>query len=152
MPTEHSPYGGTPQALRSSVNAVVFNEQGQILLQQRRDNGYWNLPGGHIELGESATTALVREVHEETGLVVEYVRLVGVYSAPELTTMRYPNGDSVQFVVVVAVCRVVSGELSPNDEALAVAWHDPHQLPSPFSPNHLPRVRDACCEQPAVLR
>ncbi len=138
-----NPYGGTPTALRVSVNALILNDDGQVLLQHRADNGYWNLPGGGLELGESLETALHREVMEETGLTVRVVRLVGVYSDPAITTMAYPDGRVLQYVTALFKCRVLSGQPRADHESLALGWFSPSALPEPFSPNHRSRIQDA---------
>ena len=77
------PLAGMPSRLGVGANAIIFDDDGGILLEKRSDNGWWGLPGGHVEIGESAQDAVVREVLEETGLVVEIMRLVGVYSHPD---------------------------------------------------------------------
>jgi glycerol-1-phosphatase len=138
-----SPYGVTPQVLRVSACAFIRDDVGRVLLQRRSDNGYWNLPGGRLELGESVAQACVREVREETGLVVTVSRLIGVYSDPAITSMRYPDGQSVQYVVSLFECRVIGGTLAHDHESLELGWFDPAHLPEPFSPNHVPRLRDA---------
>jgi 8-oxo-dGTP pyrophosphatase MutT (NUDIX family) len=143
-----SPYGGTPLILRASSCAFVSDERGRVLLQRRSDNGYWNLPGGRIELGESASAACVREVKEETGLDVEVVRLIGVYSDPAITTITYPDGNVVQYIVNLFECRVNGGQLRHDEESLELGWFDPKELPQPFSPNHVPRVQDALAGRP----
>ncbi len=51
-----------------SVNVVVTNDKGEILLIKRSDNDNWALPGGAIDLGESLTQAAIRETKEETGI------------------------------------------------------------------------------------
>jgi ADP-ribose pyrophosphatase YjhB (NUDIX family) len=66
------------------VAAVVLDGEGRILLQRRSDNGLWGLPGGSVEIGEAVRDAIKREVREETGLTVEVVRLIGVYSNPKV--------------------------------------------------------------------
>ena len=67
---------------RSATAAVVFDAQGRILLHRRTDNGKWALPGGAIEIGETADQTVVREVLEETGYEVSVVRLVGATPDP----------------------------------------------------------------------
>jgi 8-oxo-dGTP pyrophosphatase MutT (NUDIX family) len=144
-------YGGVATSLRVSATAFIRDDAGRVLLQQRSDNGFWNLPGGGLELGESVAEACVREVREETGLIVEIVRLIGVYSAPEITTMSYPDGRVVQYVTSLFECRVIGGKLEVDAESLALDWFDPQKLPKPFSPNHVPRLQDALAGQIAAF-
>jgi 8-oxo-dGTP diphosphatase len=72
---------------RATACAVVRDGAGRVLLQRRRDNDQWALPGGAIEEGETAAEAVAREVEEETGCRAEVLRLVGVYSVPSKTTV-----------------------------------------------------------------
>jgi 8-oxo-dGTP pyrophosphatase MutT (NUDIX family) len=55
---------------------------GRILLVRRCDTGDWELPGGHVDPGESASDAAVRETAEESGITVEVIGLVGIYTDP----------------------------------------------------------------------
>ena len=61
----------------ASVNVVVINAAGEVLLIRRSDNDNWALPGGAIDLGESMVQAAVRETREETGIDCEVTGLVG---------------------------------------------------------------------------
>ena len=84
----------TPTGLRVSVNAFILHD-GKILLQRRSDNGNWNMPGGGVEIGESLITALHREVFEETGLLAQITRYIGVYSDPLETAALLPAPELV---------------------------------------------------------
>jgi len=109
--------------------AAIRDAAGRMLLMQRTDNGEWDFPGGAVELGETLTEALVREVAEETGLVVEPIRLVGVYTSAGDHNYTYPNGDQVQGWGAFFECRVVGGSLRPRDgEALDLAFVPPDQV------------------------
>jgi 8-oxo-dGTP diphosphatase len=99
------------------VGAVVFDDDGRLLLVRRANppaRGTWSLPGGRVETGEDDATAVVREVAEETGLVVVPERLVGsvVRDAP----------DGGLYVVADYVCRRVGGVLAAGDDACDVGW------------------------------
>src|SRR5690242_15704838 len=87
-------------AVRPSVSAVIFDRRRRLLLQQRSDGGQWGLPGGSVEIGESVSDAVVREVREETGLMVTPRRLVGVYSDPAFQIWRYPDGNVWHYVKI----------------------------------------------------
>lgn len=136
---------------RASADAVVFDERSRVLLQRRAESGIWCLPGGSIEVGESAAASVTREVREESGLIVEPVKLIGVYSEPLITTHRYPDGNLVHYVSLLFECRLVGGQLRDTEESSAVAWFDPNDLPRPFLSDHLPRLKDALERRPEAF-
>lgn len=106
-----------------SVSAII-RRQGRVLMVQRgRDPfaGCWALPGGKVHEGESYTEALVREVGEETGLVVVPERLAGV--AEEIDTSR-----GYHFVIIVSFVAVTGGELRAGDDAADLAWYSARQV------------------------
>ncbi|MDR7320589.1 MULTISPECIES: NUDIX hydrolase [Catenuloplanes] len=108
------------------VSAVVRGARGQILLGRRSDDGSWGLPAGAIDPGEQPADAVVREIYEETGVVVEIERIGGV----ALHHSVYPNGVVCEYLNVWFRCRVVSGEPRVNDaESTEVGWFDPRSLP-----------------------
>ncbi len=129
--------------LRPSVAAIITNAAGQILLQRRSDNGLWGLPGGSVEIGESVTEAIVREVREETGLAVEVERLIGVYSDPSFQVFRYKDGNVVHYINTLFACRVVGGTLETCDESLELKFFDPARMPRDMLRTHRIRVEDA---------
>jgi 8-oxo-dGTP pyrophosphatase MutT (NUDIX family) len=111
------------------VAAIIRNERGQILVQ-RNTEGKWNLPAGALDPGETVTQALVREVQEETGLIVRPVRLVGVVGAGEAHRITYENGDVIESTTTVLECEVVAGELKPQDDETArLEYFDPADMP-----------------------
>ena len=103
-----------PLVLPHSV-VILFNEKGQILLEERSDDGYFDFPGGGIDLKESAEEAASRELLEETGLVAKRLELFKVYSG-EITHYVYFNGDEIYGVDLVYICKEYEGELKPQKE------------------------------------
>ena len=95
-----------------SVTGLVVDDGGRVLLIRHARSGQWDLPAGAIEPDERPEDAVVREMREETGLIVEPVALVGVGGGPEFR-VDYPNGDAVSYVSTIFECRVVGGELRP---------------------------------------
>jgi ADP-ribose pyrophosphatase YjhB (NUDIX family) len=134
--------------LRPSVAAIIRNGDGGVLLQRRSDNGLWGLPGGSLEIGESVTTAVVREVKEETGLVVEVERLIGVYSDPSFQVVRYNDGNVVHYINTLMSCRIVGGTLRTCDESLELQFFDPAHLPDDVLRTHRIRIQDATTNRP----
>ena len=133
--------------IRPGVAAVILGPEG-VLLQRREDNGLWGLPGGSVEPGESVTQAVVREVCEETGLEVEPIRLIGVYSAPENhQIVTYPDGDVIHYVSSCFECRITGGVIACGPESLACAWFDPERLPPDLMPISSIRIRDTLARE-----
>lgn len=129
--------------IRPGAAAVILTDEG-VLLQRRSDNGRWGLPGGAVEPGESVSVAVVREVFEETGLHVEPIRLIGVYSDPaNHQVVTYPDGNVIHYVSVVFECRIKSGTLTCCDESLELAFFDPEALPGDVLPIARVRIVDA---------
>jgi len=129
---------------RASADAAILDDWGRILLQRRKDVGKWGLPGGGIELDESAAQTVVREAREETGYDVAVVRLVGVYTDPAHTTFRYPDGNVVQYVSLLFECRVTGGR--PRTQAAEVTdmqWFAADALPPDVLDDHRLRIADA---------
>jgi ADP-ribose pyrophosphatase YjhB (NUDIX family) len=109
-----------PEAPLVGVGAVIVQD-GRVLLIRRGTEpllGRWSLPGGMLELGESLTGGVIREVGEETGLMVEALELV------ELLDRIHRVGESVRYHYVIAdyLCRVVGGDLRAASDADAVRW------------------------------
>src|SRR3954467_3624108 len=112
---------GNEFLLMPSVTALVFDEQRRVLLVRpvHRDN-VWVAPGGSVDPDEQPQDAVVREVWEETGLLVEPTELRGVFGGPEYRVW-YANGDEVGYVMAVYECRAIGGELKPDQEEIAEA-------------------------------
>jgi NADH pyrophosphatase NudC (nudix superfamily) len=102
------------------VVAMVPKDNGIVLVRQdragRRDS--WVLPGGFVNLGESLEEAVVREVQEETHLLIQVNHVLNAYS--------YPGS---QKVVLSFVTGYLSGELAPGDEALETRLFSPEEIP-----------------------
>ena len=129
--------------IRPGVAAVIF-DGARILLQRRDDNKRWGLPGGGVEPGESVRAAIVREVREETGLDVEPLRLIGVYSDPaNHQIVTYPDGNVIHYVSTVFECAVRGGALTCCEESLELGWFAPDALPDDTLPISRIRIVDA---------
>lgn len=80
-----------------------------------------------MELGESITQAVIREVKEETGLEVQPVRIVGVYSDPG-HVIAFDDGEVRQEFSICFACRVIGGSLQVSDESTDVNYFTMRQL------------------------
>ncbi|WP_245436861.1 NUDIX domain-containing protein [Rhizobium chutanense] len=91
-----------------AVAAVISDTEGRLLLQQKGAGQGWSLPAGAIEPSETPEQAIAREVFEETGLAVVHTEVLAVFGGSEFR-YTYPNGDQVEYLVVLFKC-LTSGE------------------------------------------
>lgn len=117
-----------PAHPRVGVGAVVLDPMQRVLLVQRGQppsQEQWGLPGGMLEIGETLQDGLRREIREECGIEVEVLDLVSVYEP----IVRDRAGNVVyHYVVLDYLCRWVSGDVRPGDDARAVAWASPQNM------------------------
>jgi 8-oxo-dGTP pyrophosphatase MutT (NUDIX family) len=125
----NDPHAPKPNSIVPAVTAVVRNDCGELLMIERADNGYWALPGGAQDFGESITDTIKREVREETGIDVEVIALSGIYSDPG-HVIAYDNGEVRQEFSLCFHARPVSGMLSSDSEIRQVRWIMPDRLES----------------------
>ena len=127
--------------LQVGASTVVRDELGRILLQKRTDNGCWGYAGGSVELDEDVESAARRELFEETGLVAQEMRLVGVFSGPDMH-YTYPNGDEVSNVDIVYLCRDWEGDLTPQEEEVdELRFFSAADLPDALMPPNIRPLR-----------
>jgi len=121
-----------------TVDGVVLRD-GKILLIRRSTSpyvGYWALPGGFVELGETVEEAVAREVKEETDLTCVPAGLVGVYSDPK----RDPRGHTI---TIVYVLKIAGGVARKTAEASEVRYFDFDELPEKIAFDHERIICDA---------
>jgi len=98
------------------VNAIIENEKGEFLLEQRMDDKCWGIPGGWCEVGFSAEENVIRELKEETGYDIEVEKQICVISRKP--TERY----LLTSYHILFKCKIVSGDLQKSYESEQVAW------------------------------
>jgi 8-oxo-dGTP pyrophosphatase MutT (NUDIX family) len=110
-----------------SVSALIRDDAGRILFVQHVE-GRWQLPGGAVDPGERPAEAMQRECLEEAGVIVEPIRIAGVFGGPEYR-ITYANGDEAGWVVTVFDAHIVAGDPAPSDdETQAVGWFSPEEV------------------------
>jgi 8-oxo-dGTP diphosphatase len=109
------------------VGAIIFDGDRILMAQRGKEplKGWWSLPGGALETGEALADAVAREVLEETGLVVEPLRVFEIFER----IMRDDAGvPEYHYVLIDYVCRVTGGELRPGDDVCRVEWMRQEEL------------------------
>ncbi|MBI3477912.1 MAG: NUDIX hydrolase [Acidobacteria bacterium] len=109
------------------VGAVVLRDNRVLLIRRGQAPllGEWSLPGGVLECGESLREATIREVREETGLIVETGELLGVYER----VIRSDDGRvRYHYVLIDFLCRMLGGDLAAGTDAADVRWFEREEL------------------------
>jgi len=120
-----------------AVDVIIVRPDGSLVLVRRGKEpfkGYWALPGGFVEYGETVEEAAIREAREETGLEVKLKGLIGVYSKPD----RDPRGHVIS---VAFLAEEIGGRLRPASDAAEVRAF--LELPKELAFDHSEIVRDA---------
>lgn len=133
--------GHMPLVLPHAV-VIIINNQNEILLEERADDGFFDFPGGGIHLKETAEEAAARELKEETGLIANRLELFKVYSG-EITHYVYFNGDEIYGVDCVYICRDYSGEMKPQlSEVKRLFFCSLDKMPEKMSPRNKQIIKD----------
>jgi len=143
---------GKTAKLIVGCSAVIFGASRlKVLLTRRADNGLWCLPGGHMEPGESAKEACIRETLEETGLTVDVIKLIGVYSSPD-RVIQYEDSNLFQPVSLTFEAVPSGGILVTSSETTAFGYFslDEIQKMDLMIP-HYDRVVDAFSNREAAF-
>jgi len=117
---------GPPDRPCVGVGAVLIHEGRVLLIRRGKEplRGRWVVPGGTVELGETLEQALVREIQEETGLVVRPLEVVAVFDRIQ----RDADRVDYHYVIVDYLCDYVAGEARAGSDAEAVALVAPAEL------------------------
>ena len=121
MPEASSTQPTHPQL---AVSAAIFREDKVLLVRRARSpaKGFYSLPGGRVEFGESLATALHREVREETGLTIEIVALAGWREV-----LPGPAGGG-HYLIMSFAARWAAGEPVLNEEHDDFKWLVPEDI------------------------
>jgi ADP-ribose pyrophosphatase YjhB (NUDIX family) len=103
------------------VGALIFNRDKILLVERGNDplKGYWSLPGGVLEIGETLEEGIVREVREETGLEVQPLKVLEIF---ERIIRDAQGAPEYHYVLIDYICRVTGGSLRAADDASRAAW------------------------------
>ena len=116
---------------------IIIDEMGRLLLQQRKfPHGAWGITGGLMELGESTEDVARREIMEETGLKVDKLNLINVYSGPQ-NYIKAENGDEFYVVTVAYYSEGFEGDLIiDKSESITFEFFYPNELPKNIVKSH----------------
>ncbi|WP_335986125.1 NUDIX domain-containing protein [Glycomyces sp. MUSA5-2] len=144
----NDPDAPAPNSVVPSTVAFVTDEQGRVLLIQRSDNGDWALPGGGHDLGEHIADTAIRETQEETGLDIEIIGIIGLYTDPG-HLIEYGDGEVRQQFSIAFRAKPVGGMLRTSSESTQVAWVASNDLGGlPINPSMRMRIEHGFANRP----
>lgn len=120
-------------------DAFVLNDKNQVLLIKRSDNGFWALPGGCHDLGETPAECAARECLEESGFIIKVTRVLGVYSSNRYQYINYPWKEN-QFCHILFLGELIGGQAQKSSETTDIDWFSEDQIPA-LSDGHEIRIR-----------
>ena len=146
---ENTPEPNKP--LHPGVAAVIFDADGRILFMKRSRSDHWCLPGGRMDMDESAQTCCIRETWEETGYYIEVVRLISLNTNPR-SVVHYPDGNVYRSFVICFEAKIVGGELKASAESEAFRWIGRAEIDTiNLIPDSRLNALDAWAQQAAAL-
>jgi len=125
-----------------AAGGLIVNDKNEILLVNNPRKG-WEYPGGIVEVGETLPQGLIREIKEETGVNVEIINIVGIYSNTK-KKKGYNGVEEVPTIVNIDfVCRYISGDLTTSEESIEVKWFSKNEALKIVNPKLQYRFRKA---------
>lgn len=111
------------------VGAIILRRDRILMAQRGKEplKGWWSLPGGALEIGETLKAAVCREVCEETGLEV---RPLGVFEIFERIMRDAAGAPEYHYVLIDYICRITGGTLRAGDDVCRVEWVRHKDLPT----------------------
>ena len=149
----HDPGAPPATAVVPSVFCAVRDTAGRLLLVRRCDSGTWEMPGGQVDVGESAEQAAVRETREESGMSVVVGGVVGVFTDPHHVVRSRAGTVRQQFVVVFHALPVAGTPCGDQRETSEAAWIAVADLPTLDIPAPIDRwIARALADEQGVRR
>lgn len=116
----------TPNRIHAGGVLAIYHEE-RVLLDLRRDGG-WGLIGGALEIGESLVECAKREAQEETGLKINELDLLGIFSQPDRIISRF--GESVQLLTTCFATHISEPKLRISNESQQLQFFSRAELDS----------------------
>ena len=116
-----------PQRPIIAVGGVVIHDERALLIRRGQPplEGRWSIPGGILEIGETITSAIERELKEETGIAVRVLGLLEIY---EKVLRDSDNRAQYHFIILDYMCEFVEGEAEADGDVTDAAWVNENDL------------------------
>jgi 8-oxo-dGTP pyrophosphatase MutT (NUDIX family) len=125
-----------------TAGVILFDQEDRVLLQRRGDDNNWCIPDGAMMPGETVEEAAVREVYEETGITIDKMEFLNIFSGQEQHHI-YPDGNEVYFVSTIYTSKEFHGNIIADGvESKELRFFEINDLPTTLSPTNRPMLRN----------
>ncbi len=132
------------EKIRVGVAIAIINAKKQILLEKRKDCGWWGLTGGKLELGETIEECGIREIKEETGILIkkDQLNFLGIYSNPKDGRVLNYYDNRVQLIDIIyySFTNVINMKIS--EESFELKFFNKYNLPTKIVPPAITPLKD----------
>ncbi len=129
---------GNHKIIMNAGAVIIYNENNEILLQHRGDDGFWGLPGGIMELDELPVETAVREAKEETGYDIKITGYLGDFHNFD---KQWPNGDRAHIICFIYKGIITGGTMVIDQkETMDLKWYHKDNLPEINAVDHLEAI------------
>ena len=124
---------GPRKLILNCAGALIIRDD-KILFQRRTDNGKWGLIGGLLEMNETYEEAALREIREETGLVVRLDAFLGIFHNHN---MVWSNGDAAHVISAMFIASIIHGKPRVDEESFELRFFSSEDIPEIFAEDHI---------------
>ena len=134
------------EGIRLSVAVALINRKDEILLERRKDSGWWGITGGKLEAGETITECGIRELQEEAGFLIKEQKLkfVGIYSNPRDGRIINYYDNRVHLIDIVYYYITNQLTFHISNESYELKFFKKYYLPDKIVPPAVEPIKDIC--------
>jgi 8-oxo-dGTP pyrophosphatase MutT (NUDIX family) len=113
---------GTKKIIHPAARIIIERKEGEFLFIKRKDNGKLGVIAGAFENNETIEQCIIREVLEESGIVINALEVIGISTDPNIETVIYPNKDEIQYFVIEFYSKDWNGVLKVDQKEVSEAF------------------------------
>ncbi len=132
------------EEIRVGVAIAIINIKKEILLEKRKDCGWWGMTGGKLEIGETIEECGIREIKEETGIMIkkDQLKFLGIYSNPKDGRILNYYDNRVQLIDIIYYSFINVINFKVSEESYELKFFNKYNLPNKIVPPAIKPITD----------